>query len=382
MVAFVAAALDLSCNVADHRAARALATLGPDGLQILLVLPRQAAATRTSMQHRGHTPPFLEPDGSLTPGSIAEVVSMRLGGLDQWVMIRGHDCGNPPLIVLHGGPGFSETRLFRHHNGALERDFTVVYWDQRGTAKSYDETIPRSSMTVEQFIRDLDELVDEVRRRLNQKKVTLFGHSWGSVLGVLYASRFPAKVASYVGSGQIGDWPDAEARSYAYAVEEAERRQDRRALRELREIGAPPYGVDELWRERTCLQRFEGKLGVKPLWNLARVVLAGPEYTLGDLPRLLHGFRFSLEAMWPEVSRIDLTKLVPSLKIPTFFFLGRHDRWVPAENSTAFIDGLRAPSKTLLWFENSGHEPFVDEPARFNASMVERVRPVSLESSR
>ena len=42
----------------------------------------------------------------------------------------------------------------------------------------------------------------------------------------------------------------------------------------------------------------------------------------------------------------------------------------------AYFDTLSAPSKTLVWFEESGHEPFVDEPDKFNASMVELVRPV------
>jgi len=137
-------------------------------------------------------------------GSIAEISYLRLGGLDQWVMIRGESATNPLLILLHGGPGSGETPLFRHFNAALEKSFTVVYWDQRGAGKSFDRGIPRSSMTVEQFIADLDELVDAVRTRVGQNKVAIFGHSWGSALGVLYAGRFPDKVATYVGSGQIG----------------------------------------------------------------------------------------------------------------------------------------------------------------------------------
>jgi len=43
----------------------------------------------------------------------------------------------------------------------------------------------------------------------------------------------------------------------------------------------------------------------------------------------------------------------------------------------AYFNALRAPSKNLVWFENSGHEPFVDEPEKFNASMLELVRPVA-----
>lgn len=107
------------------------------------------------MRHRGRTPSFRTTTGEIVPGSIAEIGYQRLGGIDQWVMIRGENLTNPPLIHLHGGPGFSETRLFRHFNAPLEESFTVVYWDQRGAGKSFARNIPRSSMTVEQFIADL-----------------------------------------------------------------------------------------------------------------------------------------------------------------------------------------------------------------------------------
>ena len=102
------------------------------------------------MKHQGRTPPFHTPTGEILPGSIAEIGYQRLGGLDQWVMIRGESIANPPLICLHGGPGFSEMRLMRRFNAPLEKHFTVVYWDQRGTGKSFSPGIPRSAMTVEQ----------------------------------------------------------------------------------------------------------------------------------------------------------------------------------------------------------------------------------------
>jgi pimeloyl-ACP methyl ester carboxylesterase len=328
------------------------------------------------MKHLGKTPPFCGPRGELVPHSIAEINYLRLGGLDQWVMMRGESLGNPPLIVLHGGPGFTEMRLFRHFNAPLEKSFTVVYWDQRGTGKSFHREIPRSSMTVEQFIADLDELVDAVCRRVGKNKVAIFGHSWGSALGVLYAARFPEKVAAYVGSGQIGDWAAAESSSYAFALAEAQRRNNRKALKELRVIGPPPYSARSLWTERTRLQRFDGQLKVRALWNMGRIVLGGPESSVFDLPNILRGFRFSLDAMWAEVSTLNLLQLVPALQMPVFFFLGRGDHWVPPETSVAYFDTLSAPSKTLVWFEDSGHEPFVDEPAKFNAAMVELVRPI------
>jgi pimeloyl-ACP methyl ester carboxylesterase len=97
-------------------------------------------------------------------------------------------------------------------------------------------------------------------------------------------------------------------------------------------------------------------------------------FSIFDIPRQLRGLRFSLDAMWPEVSRIDLTRLVPSLEMPVFFLLGRNDHWVDPQTSVAFFDGLRAPAKSLVWFERSGHEPFVDEPGLFNAVMAGEVR--------
>jgi pimeloyl-ACP methyl ester carboxylesterase len=323
-----------------------------------------------------NTPPFRGPDGKVIPGSIAEVHTLHLGGVDQWVMIRGESLANPPLILLHGGPGFAETFFFRSCNAPLERAFTVVYWDQRGSSKSYDSRIPKSSMTVEQFIADLDELVEAVRKGVGQQKVAIFGHSWGSALGVLYAARFPEKVAAYVGSGQIGDALAGESASYAIVLAEAQRLGNRKALEELHAIGPPPHTASQLWTQRMWLNRLEGQLGARNLWNLGRIFLGAPESSISDLPDLMRGFQFSLDALWDEASRINLIEAVPVLEMPVFFFLGRRDHWVPPEASVAYFEALAAPAKRLVWFEESGHEPFADEPAKFNTLMVELVRPV------
>jgi pimeloyl-ACP methyl ester carboxylesterase len=332
------------------------------------------------MRYRGDTRPFRTPTGEILAGSIAEIRYQPLGGLDQWVMIRGESLRNPPLIFLHGGPGLSEMRLFRRFNAPLEKSFTVVHWDQRGTGKSFAPGIPRTSMTVEQFVADLDALVDAVRNVIGHRRVAILGHSWGSALGVLYAARFPAKVAAYIGTGQIGDWAAGEASSYAFAVGEAQRLDHRQALRELRAIGPPPYSARSVWTERKWLQRLEGQLEPRRLWTLGRIVLGRPESSILDLPNLIRGFMFSLSAMWPEVSTLNLLNSAPVLQMPVFFFLGRRDHWVPPEASVAYFDALTAPLKKLVWFEASGHEPFVDEATAFNQAMVELVRPATAGS--
>ena len=328
------------------------------------------------MRRLGHTPPFRTPAGQVVPGSVAEVGYCRLGGVDQWVMIRGENLADPPLIHLHGGPGFSETRLLRHFNSDLEKRFTVVYWDQRGAGKSFDASLPESSMTVDRFIVDLGELVDMVCARVGQEQVVLHGHSWGSALGVIYANRHPQRVAAYVGTGQIGDWSAAESASYAYALAEAQRRDNRAALKALRAIGPPPYPASSVFKERTWVQRLDGQLSPRALLRLGRIALGGTESSLLDLPRQFRGFRFSMNAMWDEVSNLNLLRDAPELRVPVFFFLGRRDHWVPPETSMAYFDALSAPSKEVLWFDESGHEPFVDEPAEFNQAVAEMVRPL------
>ena len=337
-----------------------------------------AVAVADGWLRLGHTEPFRGPEGNVLPNSVAEVKYLRLGGSLQWVMIRGENVANPPLIVLHGGPGMSEMGFFRHCNAPLERHFTVVHWDQRGTGKSFDRNIPRAAMTVDQFVADLDELVDIVRRRVGKEKVAILGHSWGSALGAIYAVRFPGKVSVYVGAAQIGDWAAAESLSYSFGLAEAERRHDAEALKKLRAIGPPPHPAKSVFVQRTVVTRMDGQMRLGILWKAGRALFGRPESSILDLPNLVRGFGFTLDAMWAEVSKLNLLKLVPALKMPVVIVVGRRDHWVPPETSVAYFDALAAPSKKLVWFEHSGHEAFVDEPEKFNSMMVELVRPFAL----
>jgi len=329
------------------------------------------------MNRLGHTPVFRSADGTIVPGSVATVEYMKLGGIDQWVMIRGKSADNPLLVLLHGGPGMGETAFFRRYNAALEDRFTVVYWDQRGAGKSFHDDIPPESMTTRQFLADLDQLVDIVRARFGKKEVVLFGHSWGSILGVLYAAKFPAKVAAYVGSGQVGSWPDCEAACYAWVLEEAERTGRSKIVHKLQRIGPPPYPAESLWIERMCLSRVDGNMSPGSLWKLIKMVATSKESSALELVRDYRAFRWTLDHMWNEVSKLDLEAEAPVLEMPALFFLGRNDHWASPEVAMRYIDKLEAPVKKVVWFEHSGHEPFADEPAKFSAAMLEHVLPIA-----
>jgi pimeloyl-ACP methyl ester carboxylesterase len=54
--------------------------------------------------------------------------------------------------------------------------------------------------------------------------------------------------------------------------------------------------------------------------------------------------------------------------------LGRHDWNVPSVLADEWLDSLSAPRKELVWFENSGHGPLEEEPARFDSVLLEAIR--------
>ena len=303
---------------------------------------------------------------------------VSFGGRNQYVLVRGSNVEtNPLLIMLHGGPGISETAWWRYHNSkVLEGNFTVVYWDQRGCGHSYDSTIRREEMKVKQFLSDLDELVEYARDRCNRKesKVVIFGHSWGSVLGPLYCRDHPEKVLLYVGCAQLGDWAKSEQLTYEYALSEAKHINNQKIVRDLERAGPPPHNVDGCLTQRTSLATLEGDTSTWKVLQMVWLFISVPEYSLRNLFRFFKELDLSIDASWSEVTGINLVKDVPKLEMPAFFLLGRNDHIVPSECSKEFIDTLDAPSKEVIWFEESKHLPFVDEAGNFNRIMEEVVK--------
>lgn len=306
-----------------------------------------------------HTRPFADAKGNVLPGSIARMEVTSIGGMEQSLWFRGEDRGNPALILLHGGPGISESALFRHYNADLERHFLMVYWEQRGTGRSYHAGIPPGSMTIAQFLRDLDEVVDLVRRRFHKEKVILLGHSWGTILGTIYAFRHPGKVMAYIGVAQIADVPEGHRLSQEFALGEAEKRSNARAVTALKNIGPRPGSVDQMLELGAWVERFGGTFrhGLST-GSLILAALETDEANLVDLIRFGQGNRFSLDHLF---------------KVPVFFLLGRHDRRVPAELAARYFDTIHAPCKRLVWFEHSAHNPPFEEPERFNRAVEETV---------
>ena len=329
----------------------------------------------------GHTPAFRSKNGDVLEGSVAQAGLWRIGGIDQWVMVRGQSLDNPVLINLHGGPGSPETAFYRAFNSDLEAAYTVVYWDQRGAGRTFDPSTPPETMTIDRFVLDLNELVDRVLATFGKRQVALLGHSWGSALGVLYAARYPEKVSVYVGVGQVADMAASEAASYDFVLAEARARGNARAITQLQKIGPPPHTITQLLTQRRWLTAMGGSMGRN--LSMGRLIWRGlrtPEASLWDLVRLGRGAVFTLGHLWPQLVAGRLRDEVPRLAMPVFFLLGRLDMQVAAPVSAAYFEALEAPQKALIWFEESGHMVPFEEPDRFNRVMIETVRPFTVEA--
>ena len=328
---------------------------------------------------QGSTPRIRDARGRPVSEGIASLEQVRLGGVDQWLLIRGRSLHNPLLLYLSGGPGGSEMAWVRHFNSPLEDHFLVVQWDQRGAAKSYAARKDAAGLTVDQFVSDASELLELLTTRFSQQKVFVVGHSWGSILGVLLAQRRPERIHAYVGTGQQVNFLENDTVSHLRAYELALRYGDHRALARLARIGPPPYtGKDMAQRYLTLYSlasRHAGRRGLLP--QLLSSVLLAPEYSLRDKLHFFSGVRETFPRVYPQLAGLELETQVPRLEVPVWFLLGREDFVTPSELAVRYLAMLEAPRKTLLWFEHSGHSPPFEEPDRFNTLLTEQVRSIA-----
>ena len=308
----------------------------------------------------------------LAPPGISVEQKITLGGWEQTIFIRGRNRANPVLLFLHGGPGLPEMP-FSHVNAELERDFTVVHWDQRGAGKSYRADIAPETMNVEQFVRDTEELTRHLRRTFAQKKIYLAGFSWGSLVGALTVSRHPEYYRAYIGISQLVDISESELLLHRAGIAQATERGYPQVARKLHAIGEPPYKTRHDERlvnkiTKDIQPHFPGEM------TRARYLFLGlqsPYYSLADDWQVVRGITFSGRHLEDDIHSHNLMKEVPTIAVPVWFFVGRHDTVLSGPLAEHYFRALRAPrGKRLVWFEHSDHILHLEEDARFRAEFL------------
>lgn len=328
----------------------------------------------------GKTEPFVDENGETISKSISTIERIELGGIEQYLIIRGIDSTKPVLLFLHGGPGSPELGIVKEFNSNLEHDFVLVHWEQRGSGKSYNKNISIESMKIEQFISDTKELSEYLTKRFNQDKIYIMGHSWGSYLGMKTIEKYPEFYHCYFGVGQVADPYRSEKISYEWVKEQAEKKEDKKAIEELGALDFPEINarIKEwqifLMAERSYVDKFGGGLfrddnGIQN--KLFHIIINAKEYTLLEKMNYGAGSLFSLEHLWDDIITDNLFETIDSVQIPVYFLQGVYDYQTSYIVAKEFYDQLKAPEKQFVTFENSAHCPFFDEPDRFNKILRE-----------
>jgi pimeloyl-ACP methyl ester carboxylesterase len=245
----------------------------------------------------------------------------------------------------------------------LEEHCVCVQWDQRGSGKSFSKKVPVESMNVEQILSDAADLSKRLREKFDKEKIYLVGHSWGTYIGMLLVDRHPELFEAFVSVGQVVDEKRSREIADSFIKQEAQKRGKEKALDEM---AKDPDGFREKW-----LFEFGGELyGETSYVPFIIAGLKSPEYGLFDILRVAQGSSFSSQHMVYNSIKGPIFQTIRSVDIPVYFFIGRHDYTTPFELVKLFYEQLKAPRKMLVWFENSAHFPFYEEPQLFTQKMV------------
>jgi len=340
------------------------------------------AVILSASQWMASTPPILGGDGKPLPNSIASLEKVRLGGVDQWLIIRGQDVNNPVLLFLSGGPGGSEAARVLRFNQELEKRFVVVIWEQRGCGKSYPSLTPKSALTMDQYVSDLLELTEMMRSRFDEQKIYLVGHSWGTIIGVRAAQARPDLFHAYVGTAQMVDVLETDQLIYEMVLEHSRNSGDSKFVQTLKSQEPPPYlGKSPIQPYATLFGREYALYEAPNIKNEAyrrdgdilMLMLKQPEYGWLDRIYYLLGLMNTFNVVYPQLQDMDFRLDAARLDLPVYLILGRHDMNNPYQIPAEYFDLLETPDKQLDFFEDSGHGMIWEEAEKFHDLMINTV---------
>ncbi len=315
----------------------------------------------------GKPAPYLDDAGKPVPGSISEKIFVEVNGVAQGMFIKSIDVTHPVLLYLHGG--LPDYFLDHDYPTGLDRYFTVVAWEQRGSGLSYSPDIPPSSMTTDQFIADTVAVTNYLRQRFGQEKIYLMGHSGGSFFGIQAAARMPQLYHAYIGVAQMADQLESERLAYDYMLQHFRADGNKKMVRKLEaapvsSAGGVPPGYLKV-RDQAM-----HSLGIGTMHDMRSVVsgiflpsLQSREYTLSEKVNLWRGkFGSGVSSLWTEMTTVDLNNGPTELSIPVYFFHGIYDYTCSYSVARAYFENLKAPVKGFYTFDRSAHSPMFEEP--------------------
>jgi len=309
---------------------------------------------------------------------VDEALFAPIGGIDQWMTIRGQNRANPVLLLLHGGPGLALSPVPRSMFATWTRDFTLVQWDQRGAGRTYGRSGPLGAdVTIARMAMDGVEVAEFLRGHLHAPKILIVAVSWGSILGVHMVRMRPDLFSAFVGTGQVVNHREGKAIAYWQLLAEARTRLDRRAIEELETNGPPPYpSMAKATVHTKWANSYEP--GAPSRWDALRMVLFESDAGPGDLRDYARGLRDSDDHFREEGDAVDVRSLGTTFDVPFFVFQGAADNVAPPSLASAYVEAITAPHKEFVAIADAGHNVAATRSSEFLALLRERVRPFAL----
>lgn len=294
--------------------------------------------------------------------SISILEQVKINGTKQQIMIRGRDQNNPVIIYVHGGPGMSEIPYADKYEDLLEKDFTVVNYDQRGSGKSYHFNEDYSNLTADLLVDDLLELTDYISNRFGKEKVILMGHSYGTYLGTMAAYKAPEKYEAYIGIGQMSNMQESEIDNLNNTISEAKKAGNTEDVKYLEGV-AEKILAGEAVTPRGYVYKYGG--ATRLISTSDGYILLSREYNLLDFIRYNNGAANSQERLVKETLDMPLSKIVTKLELPFYFVMGKYDAMTSSNAAKKYFDMLEADQKGFISFEESAHYPQFEEKEKF-----------------
>jgi pimeloyl-ACP methyl ester carboxylesterase len=319
-----------------------------------------------------------------TPNGIVEQRFINVGGIDQWIQLRGEDRDNPVLLVLHGGPGWPNA-VFTLPLRPWEQHFTIIQWDHRGAGKTLGRNGKAGSgeMTFDRRVADAVELIEFLRGHLGVDKVIVLAESMGTLTGLPLARRRPDLVHALVATDLYVNMAANEARKYQLTLERLRTAGNAKGVAALEGIGPDParwdlgaWNTNMAWAFKTNLPT--PNLDRRLLFPLA---LSSPLYSLRDLSSLFVGFQWSTAQMFQELLAYDAWRLGTRFEVPFFLFQGESDVVTLTTLAEEYFEEVEAPTKGLALIPDAGHFAAFTQPERFLAELLARVRPLAAQPS-
>ncbi|MGE7112944.1 alpha/beta hydrolase [Lysinibacillus sp. NPDC047702] len=299
--------------------------------------------------------------------SINVLEQVEINGTKQQIMIRGRDQNNPVIIYVHGGPSVSEIPYAKYED-LLEKDFTVVNYDQRGSGKSYQFNEDYSNLTADVLVDDLIALTDYISQRFGKEKVILIGHSYGTYLATRASYKAPEKYEAYIGIGQVSNMQESEIDNLNYTISEAKKAGNTEDVKYLEGIAEKIHAG-----ESAAPRGYVGKYGgATRLINMSDGdILLSREYNLLDFIRYNNGIAKTQAQLVKEVFDKPLPKIVTKLDLPFYFVMGKYDAMTSYNAAKNYFDVMEADKKEFISFEQSAHYPQFEEKEKFYRWMCE-----------